>query len=711
TTGDKEDGGAYVEPVIRAYFPDTAFWGPQLVTDENGVATVDFDIPDSLTTWRATARAVTTDTLVGATTKKVVARKNLLIRLETPRTLTQWDDVVISGVVHNYLPSAQSVKVELDAGPEIKIRGPASKIVKIAAGGEARVDWPCFVEGVGETRFTAKSLTTVESDAMELTIPILPHGLEYNVASARAESGTFEEVVTVPDNAVAGATVLEVSLAPSLAGTMLDALDYLAGYPYGCVEQTRSRFLPTVYVAQTLQKLGLENGELEAELPKMVKAGLERLYNFQHGDGGWGWWTDDETHPYMTAYVCYGLLKAREADFDVRDGVLRDGLDSMAGQLRDVKGDEGSTYLYMLYVLAEAEDGRGDEDLRAAFKKRGEYDAYELSLLTLALAKRGMVSEAQAAVEDLDAMAVKEGSFVHFAGVGEWHYSWQDSPIQTTATALRALVATRGADDQNLEGIVRWLSLKRRGNYWRSTQETAAVVFAFSDYLAATRELEGEYVARVFVNGDEAGALAVTPANIASANLHLYLKDKDGKVRPGANDVRVEVEGTGKVYYSTLLTYFRQEDELSPVNEGFEVTRTYYRWSKGGTEATEGIPEIVKPGDRFRVDVTFSVPNAMEYVMLEDYFPSGFEVDEEAVARDYYYDWYRGNSHRERRDEKMAFFFTDLAAGDYTVSYVIHAEQPGRHLALPARASLMYAPEVWGSSAEASFDVALEVTD
>jgi len=709
--GKSKDGNGYVEPVIRAYFPDTAFWGPQLVTDETGEATVDFAIPDSLTTWRATARAVTTDTLVGAATKKVIARKNLLVRLETPRTLTQWDDVIISGVVHNYLPSAQRVKVELRAGPEIKIRGATAKYVTMAAGGEARVDWPCFVEGVGETTFTASSLTRVESDAMELKVPILPHGLEYNVASARAENATFAETVTVPDDAVAGATVLEVSLAPSLAGTMLDALAYLAGYPYGCVEQTMSRFLPTVYVAQTLQKLGLENDELEGELPKMVKAGVERLYNFQHGDGGWGWWTEDETHPFMTAYVCYGLLKAREADFDVRDDVLSRGLDSLADQLDGVKKDERSTYLYMLYVLAEAGREDGEAELVDAFRKRGDYDPYELSLLALALAKRAKTAEAQTVVEDLDELAVKEGGFVHFTGIGEWHYSWQDSPIQTTATALRAIVATRGTDDENLEGIVRWLSLKRRGNYWRSTQETAAVVFALSDYLAATRELEGDYVARVIVNDAEVGSLAVTPGNVASAKLHLYLKDKDGAVKPGTNDVSVEIDGVGKAYYSTLLTYFKQEDEIAPVDEGFVVSRKYYRLAKGGTEALEGIPDIVRPGDRFRVDVTFTVENPMEYVILEDYFASGFEVDEDALGRDYYYDWYRGNSHRERRDEKMAFFFTELSPGDYTVSYVVHAEQPGKHLALPARASLMYAPEVWGSSREASFDVALEALE
>ncbi len=703
----KEDAG-YVEPVIRAYFPDTAFWGPQLVTDESGKARAAFDMPDSLTTWRATARAVTKDTLVGGATAKVIVRKDLLIRLETPRTLTQWDDVVISGVVHNYLPSAQRVKVELQAGPEIKVKGKAVSDVTIAADGEARVDWPCFVEGVGETTFTAKALTRLESDAMELTIPILPHGLEYNLASARAESASFREVVAVPDDAVTGATVLEISLAPSLAGTMLDALAYLAGYPYGCVEQTMSRFLPTVYVAQTLQKLGLENEELEAELPKMVKAGVERLYNFQHGDGGWGWWTDDETHPFMTAYVCYGLLKAREADFDVRDDVLAKGLKSLGDHLDGAKGEKGSTYLYMLYVLAEAGRDEGARELVHAFKKRNKSDAYELSLLALALAKRGLVSEARVALDDLDELAVEEGHFVHFTGVGEWHYSWHDSPIQTTATALRAIVATRGADDEKLEGMVRWLALKRRGNYWRSTQETAAVVFALSDYLAVTSELEGDYVARVLVNGAEAGMLRVTPENVASAKLHLYLRDKEGAVKAGENDVDVEVDGTGKVYYSTLLTYYKQEDEISPVNEGFAVSRKYYRLAKGGAEAVEGIPGVVRSGDRFRVDVTFGVARPMEYVILEDYFPSGFEVDEDALAREYYYDWYQRNFYRERRDEKMAFFFTELSAGEYTVSYVIHAEQPGRHLALPAKASLMYAPEVWGSSGEASFNVLLE---
>ena len=48
----------------------------------------------------------------------------------------------------------------------------------------------------------------------------------------------------LPHERKAGSTSLSVQITPSMAVTMLDALPYLADYPYGCTEQTMSRFLP-----------------------------------------------------------------------------------------------------------------------------------------------------------------------------------------------------------------------------------------------------------------------------------------------------------------------------------------------------------------------------------------------------------------------------------------------------------------------------------
>ncbi len=57
---------ALIQPKVRKAFPDTTFWSADVNTDANGQAGVNFDFPDSLTTWRATARGVTADTRVAA---------------------------------------------------------------------------------------------------------------------------------------------------------------------------------------------------------------------------------------------------------------------------------------------------------------------------------------------------------------------------------------------------------------------------------------------------------------------------------------------------------------------------------------------------------------------------------------------------------------------------------------------------------------------
>ena len=57
---------SFAEPTVRKEFKDTAFWQPDVVTGGDGKATVTFNLPDNLTTWRATARAVTADTRVGS---------------------------------------------------------------------------------------------------------------------------------------------------------------------------------------------------------------------------------------------------------------------------------------------------------------------------------------------------------------------------------------------------------------------------------------------------------------------------------------------------------------------------------------------------------------------------------------------------------------------------------------------------------------------
>lgn len=70
--------------------------------------------------------------------------------------------------------------------------------------------------------------------------------------------------------------------------------------------------MPTVVAANTLRETGApEDPYFTKQIPKMVQKGLDKIYGLQHNDGGWGWWTHDNSDPYMSAYVMYGL-KLRE---------------------------------------------------------------------------------------------------------------------------------------------------------------------------------------------------------------------------------------------------------------------------------------------------------------------------------------------------------------------------------------------------------------
>ncbi len=129
-----------VQPKIRKAFPDTAFWAADLVTDSAGHAHAKVEFPDSLTTWRATARGVTPDTKVGGATLKTIVRKNLILRLVVPRFFVQGDEVVISALVHNYLANAKTARVSLEAGGLDVLEG-GTKDVSIPSRGEASVDW------------------------------------------------------------------------------------------------------------------------------------------------------------------------------------------------------------------------------------------------------------------------------------------------------------------------------------------------------------------------------------------------------------------------------------------------------------------------------------------------------------------------------------------------------------------------------------------
>ena len=143
---------------------------------------------------------------------------------------------------------------------------------------------------------------------------------------------------TLPSDRLLAAEMATLTLSPSVLSACIDALPFLAEYPYGCTEQTLSRFVPAVAVRHAVAGLGVSSARIDPELDAKIEKGLRRIGDFQHGDGGWGWWKEDETNPYMTAYVLIALSRAKESNVNVDTGMLRRGREAFGGSILSLTG-------------------------------------------------------------------------------------------------------------------------------------------------------------------------------------------------------------------------------------------------------------------------------------------------------------------------------------------------------------------------------------
>src|SRR6185312_14558448 len=143
----------------------------------------------------------------------------------------------------------------IDGKPVKGEQGP----LDVKANSEARVDWLVSVTEAREAKLKVEARADKYADAMEKSFAVYEHGIEKFVSrSGKMRSGTVSIKLDIPKARRAETTELSVQIAPSMATTMLDALPYLIDYPYGCTEQTMSRFLPAAITAKTLRDLGMK---------------------------------------------------------------------------------------------------------------------------------------------------------------------------------------------------------------------------------------------------------------------------------------------------------------------------------------------------------------------------------------------------------------------------------------------------------------------
>jgi uncharacterized protein YfaS (alpha-2-macroglobulin family) len=727
-------GGDIIVPSVREEFPDTAYWNANIVTNAAGEAVITLKLPDNLTTWVADTRGLTAETRVGATQAELVSTKDLLVRPVTPRFLVVGDHLRLMGIVHNNTANDLTVDVRLQAtGFSLDDPSAATQNVAVPAGGRVSVAWWGTVEDVAAVDLIFFADGGGLSDATRPTRGDLPV-LHYTAPQTFGTAGTLDvggerlEIVSLPRTFDPSGGALRVELAPSLAAAMLPGLDVLEHYPYECTEQTLSRFLPNLEAFRAVQDLGLAAPDLEARLDRTLNEGIQRLVARQNEDGGWGWWSaltsepspvesGEVSDPYISAYVLFGLNRAREAGAFVDEGVTQAAVNFLIAAMPTPEMLSASWQLdrlaFQYFALAQA--GMGNlSGVGMLYEGRSNLSPWAQAFLALTLETLSPGDpRIREIYSNLEANAIRTATGTHWEGSGARIN--METPIFTTAVVIYGLAQHDPASPTIPEAVRYLMAARGSDGAWASTYETAWTIMSLTEVMKGTGELAGDFGFAASLNGigllegSAGGDAKLNPVSASVPVSSLYPQD------PNALSLQ-RGDGAGRLYYTAHLNVMRPVEDVAPRDQGINVERKYETVggellpTESGLQVPAGEPVIVK--------IAVTLKNDAYYLVVEDYVPAGSEILDTSLKTSQQFIgepdprnpfaigwgwWYFNNP--QVYDERIAWSVDYLPAGTYELTYTLVPNQPGEYRVLPARAWEFYFPEVLGHGAGGVFEI------
>ena len=620
-------------PTIRQDFADSAFWLAQLKTNDKGHGEVEFELPENLTTWKTAIWAMGPNTQVGQNSTELITKKNIILRMQTPRFFVETDEVVLSANIHNYLNKKTDLDVVLDIENNTLTNISSTKqSITLLPNGEKRVDWRVKVKKEGTAIIRMSALGEFESDAVQMEFPVYVHGMKKTdsysgVLNRNEQNKSF--TFSVPAQRKPDESHFELRYSPSLAGAIVDALPYLIDYPYGCTEQTLSRFIPTVIVQNSLIRSGLDldsirqkrsnlnaqeigddlqrakqwhnNSEAvfdESILKDMVNVGLKRIYSMQLSDGGWGWFSGygETSSAHTTAYAVRSLLVAQENGIRVDPAILTRGIQWLehyqAKELQKLKNGATNTTPYKLtvdnldafvhLVLIKAKSKSPDISAMSKylFRDKNHLSVYAKAMLALSLHRQNKTSLSDEVKENIEQYLVideeNQTAFLNLGNNNYWWY-WYGSEFEALAYYLKLLSATEPQSNISPKIVKYLLNNRKHAGHWKSTRDTALVVEAFVDYLAVTNELHPDIQFDILLDGTSYKTVKINRENVFSFDNKLIIEGN--KLKTGEHEIKIVRKSNSKtpLYFNAYIDNFTLEDFIEKSGLEIKVERRLYK--------------------------------------------------------------------------------------------------------------------------------------
>lgn len=699
------DGGGGLElkrrggVALRDPIKPCAYFNPGVKFDRTGKATCRFKLPGNLTSWRVMA-IVDDTTCFGSDTVSFTTNKPLMIRPQLPRFLRTGDSASAGYILENR--TEKELKIFSGIFSSSDTARDSCALVKSS---ERFCYFPLYGRkpGIDSLLFCVKSDSF--SDGIKLPIPTIDEKLR----DVQAIGGSTMDNVTIPlvlsELKTASNCSLGILLSTTRMQNLREGIRYLFNYPYGCLEQQCSRIYPILMLQDFAERFNLpvlQNGDEKMEIQKF----LNQIGDFQNKvDGGLTYWKSDSStsYPWLTVYVLEIMNRAKADGYVIDENVYRNAVKYVKSEMNKVIKDKGKSIVdsYTLLVLAQA--GEIDWDaMNKLYKIKNELPlSARINLLKAVYISGKNKCYTASLQKSLRRGLIEKGRLAYYLpeesdGFGFCH----ESPVRQTALALEALLTT-GSKSRYDEPMIRWLTEQRKSGRWRTTQENMAVFRAFSAYTSIYEKDEPVFDTDVKFDGTDWFTATIKGREGVSEYRSRQINSNG---LPKETKLLINKSGSGRLYYDLFLSKSLPYNTPA-VSSGLTITRNVkplYNTINSTFDQTK-----LKIGACVKVTVVIRCDQDITFTAINDPIPAGCEaVDpelfsgEQVLAREI-----TGSigparpSHYEFRDSRVLFFFNEMPAGEYQLTYCLKPIVAGKFNWPAPSAEAMYYPEISGRGA------------
>ena len=703
---------------VRQFFPETWLW-TGVTTNEQGVATVPVEAPDSITTWVLRAVGLSKEHGLGIAESELKVFQPFFLQVDLPFSGIRGEMLPAKIALYNYLDAPQTIRVELSPSSGYELLDSPRRTVTVGPNDIGGAEFRVRLTDVGKIEMEVSARSAEAADAVIKEMMVEPEGvpkeLVENLVLTPGSRHTFDG--SVPPGAVEDSARTLVSVTGSYLAQTIDGLEGLLQMPFGCGEQNMVLFAPNVFVADYLRDTGQIKPEVMARAERMMITGYQRELTYRRGDGSFSAFGDSDAEGslWLTAFVLKTFSQAGDM-IHIDPGVLKDSQEwILRHQRRDgsfepvgflhhqelLGGLQGNTALTAYVAIALLESGEQDASSRAIAHLEGEpdgtFDPYTAAIVSYALEIAGS-NEADAAHRKLMAMADITGGGLSWGSEtpdangpatlprdqapAHPAHPGRSAAVETTGYAALALLE-RG-DVISASNAGRWLVNQRNayGGYG-STQDTVVGLQALTRFAIHART-DVDMSVTLSAGGWEE-KLNINPEN--ADVLHIL------EVPAGA-DILVYGSGRGQVMVQAVRRFSTPAVETvgRPV---FDIDVDY------GTERVD-VDDLITVS----ASVTFNPPRIVEagMVVLDISIPTGFGPVMESIQR-----MAESEPRIKRHDvagRKVIIYIEDMAAGEtLSLEFQARALFPVRAEPVTSSVYSYYRPEWKGQTLGGAMNV------